>query len=183
MTMSRPLNLFVSSSPDLAAEREALGQAVAGLPISLGWEIRHTPLPNEDASAALAFIAGCDLGVVMLGADFAAPMGLEWQAIHSAGKRLLAYRKRTLYSPSAERLLRRSGVAWTSFDTPQELKTHVTLTLAQIVLDHGEEFGLHLDDVESLLALLEAQKEPDTGDEPDRRRGAGQSGVILSRGT
>lgn len=181
--MSRPLDLFVSSSPGLAAEREALGQAVAGLPISLGWEIRHTPLLGEDVGPALAFIVGCDLGVVMLGADFAAPMGLEWQAIHSAGKRLLAYRKRTLHSPSAEWLLRRSGVAWVPFDTPQELRAHVTLTLAQIVLDHGEELGLHLDDVESLLALLEAQKERDAVDEPDRRRGAGQSGVILGRGT
>jgi hypothetical protein len=181
--MSRPLNLFVSSSPDLAAEREVVGQAVAGLPISLGWEIRHTPLGEEDMGAALAFIASCDLSLVMLGADFAAPMGLEWQAIQSAGKRLLVYRKRTLYSPSAERLLRRSGVAWVPFDTPQELRTHVALTIAQIVLDHGEEFGLHLDDVESLLELVQAQKEQDTGDEPDRRRGAGRSGVILGRGT
>ena len=180
--MSRPIYLFVSSSPDLAAEREALGQAVAGLPISLGWEIRHTPGPNEDIGEALAFIAGCDLSLVILGADFAAPMGLEWQETHSAGKRLLAYRKRTLHSPSAERLLRQSSVAWIPFDTPQELKTHLTSTLARTALDHGEELGLHLDDVQSLLAILEASERRDTADEPDRRRGAGQSGVILGRG-
>jgi hypothetical protein len=179
--MSRPIHLFVSSSPDLAAEREALGQAVAGLPISLGWEIRHTPRPNEDVGEALAFIAGCDLGLMILGTDFAAPMGLEWQEIHSAGKPLLTYRKRTLYSPSAERLLRRSSVAWIPFDTPQEFKTHLTLMLARMALDRGEEFGLHLDDVQALLALLEASEERDTAGEPDRRRGAGQSGVILGR--
>ncbi len=34
--MARPIRLFVSSSPDLAAEREALGQAVAELPVSVG---------------------------------------------------------------------------------------------------------------------------------------------------
>jgi hypothetical protein len=179
--MSRPLNLFVSSSPDLTVEREALGQAVAGLPISLGWEIRHTPLGEEEIGTALAFIAECDLCLVMLGADFAAPMGLEWQAIQGAGKRLLAYRKRVLHSPSAEGLLRRSAVAWVPFDTPQQLRTHVALTLAQIVLDRGEELGLHLDDVESLVTLLQAQKEAVTVDEQDRRRGAGQSGVILGR--
>jgi hypothetical protein len=181
MKMSRSIRLFVSSSPDLAAEREALGQAVAGLPISVGWKIRHTPRPNEEVGEALAFIADCDLGLVMLGTDFAAPMGLEWQEIHSRGKPLLAYRKRTLYSPSAERLLRRSTVAWVPFDTPQELKTHLTPTLARMALDRGEEFGLHVDDVQSLLALLEASKEDDTADEPDRRRGAGRSGVILGR--
>jgi hypothetical protein len=181
--MSRPIHLFVSSSPDLAAEREALGQAIAELPVAVGWEIRHTPGPEETAGDPLPFIAGCDLCLVMLGADFAAPMGLEWQDIHSTGRPLLAYRKRTLHSPSAERLLRESDVAWTVFGTPQELKTDVTLRLARIALDRGEEFGLHLDDVQALLALLEAQKEGEATDEPDRRRGAGRSGVILGRQT
>jgi len=99
--MTRPIRLFVSSSPDLAPEREALGQAVAELPISAGWEIKHTPGPNEDARDTLAFIEGCDLCMVMLGADFAAPMGLEWQQVRGAGKPLLAYRKRALHSPAA----------------------------------------------------------------------------------
>ena len=60
--MTRPVHLFVSSSPDLTAEREALGQAVAELPISVGFEIKHTA-PGEDADIdqVLAFIKQCDL--------------------------------------------------------------------------------------------------------------------------
>jgi len=179
--MARPICLFISSSPDLAPEREALGQVVAELPVSVGWEIRHTPRPGEDAREPLAFAERCDLYLVVLGADFAAPMGLEWRQAMGAGKPLLAYRKRVLHSPSAQSLLRQSDVAWTPFESPQELEAHATRALAQAVLDRGEQFGLHLDDVESLLALVKVEKE-ETPTEPDRRRGAGRSGVILGRG-
>lgn len=78
--MPGAIYLFVSSSPDLVAEREALGQAVAELPVSVGLEIMHTrPGEATDIGEALAFIERCDLYVIVLGADFAAPMGIEWQ--------------------------------------------------------------------------------------------------------
>ncbi len=35
--MPRPIRLFVSCSPDLAAEREMLGRLVASLPVAVGW--------------------------------------------------------------------------------------------------------------------------------------------------
>jgi hypothetical protein len=176
--MTGPIRLFVSSSPDLAPEREALGQAVAELPISVGSEIKHTPRPGEGAGEALAFLDRCDLYLVVLGADFAAPMGLEWREALSAGKPVLAYRKHVLHSPSAQKLLREWDVAWKEFESAQELKAHATQALAQAVLDRGEQFGLHVDDVEGLLALVEAEEE-ETPAEPDRRRGAGRDAVIL----
>jgi len=176
--MTRPIRLFVSSSPDLAAEREALGQAVAELPVSVGWEIKHTPRAGEDALEALDFVERCDLYLVVLGADFAAPMGVEWQRALGAGRTLLAYRKDVLYSPSAQTLLRQSDVAWTEFQSPQELKVQVSRALAQVVLDRGEQFGLHLEDVEGLLALVKAE-EGETPADLDRRQGAERGGVIL----
>ncbi|NIV29854.1 MAG: hypothetical protein GWN58_10210 [Anaerolineae bacterium] len=178
--MSKPIHLFVSSSPDLAPEREALGQAVAELPISLGWEVRHTPGPGEKIDEALDFIESGDLYLFVLGADFAAPMGLEWGGALGTGQPVLAYRKRVLHSPSAQTLLRHSDVAWTPFESPQELKTLVTRALARILLDREEQWGLHLDEVEALLTLVGTEEE--TPAEPDRRRGAGRDGVILGRG-
>ena len=180
--MTRPIRLFVSSSPDLAPEREAVGQAVAELPITGGWEIKHTPGPDEGASEPLDFIGHCDLCLVLLGADFAAPMGLEWQRALGTGKPVLAYRKRVLRSPSADTLLRQSDVAWTAFESAEELKAQVSQALAQAVLDRGEQVGLHLDDIHALLALGKAEEE-ETPIKPDRRRGAGRGGVILGRGT
>jgi hypothetical protein len=181
--MTRSIRLFVSSSPDLAPEREALGQAVAELPISLGWEIRHTPRPGEEAREALDFVEHCDLYLVVLGADFAAPMGLEWRGAVGAGRPVLAYEKRVLHSPAAHTLLRQSDVAWTPFESPQELKALVTRALAQTLLKQGEQYGLHLDEVEALLARVgpeeESAAEMPAG--PDRRRGAGRDGIILGR--
>jgi len=179
LTISRPVRLFISSSPDLAAEREALGQAVAELPISVGFEIGHTT-PDESANIdeTLAFIEQCDLYLIVLGADFAAPMGLEWQRAQGALRPTLAYAKRELHSPSAQKLLRESGVAWTPFETPQELKAKATQALVQALLDQGETFGLHVDDIDGLLAVLGKEgKAP--SDEPDQREGAGRSGIIL----
>jgi hypothetical protein len=163
------------------AEREALGQAVAELPVSTGWEIKHTPRPDEDAFAPLEFIERCDLYLLVLGADFAAPMGAEWLRVQETAKLVLAYRKRVLHSPSAQAFLRQAGVTWTEFEALQEFKEHVTRALARALLDRGEEFGLHLDEVEGLLALV--QSETKAPAEPDGRRGAGRGGVILGRGT
>jgi hypothetical protein len=181
------IQLFVSSSPDLAAEREALGQAVAELPVSMGFEIRHTrPGEAADISEALAFIERCDLYLIVLGADFAAPMGIEWRRAQEARKPTLAYAKRELHSPSAQKLLRESGiaretgVAWESFESPQALKAHATQALAQMLLDRGEILGLHVDDVDGLLAVL-GKADEESSDKPDRREGAGRGGIILGR--
>ena len=178
--MARSIRLFVSSSPDLAAEREALGQAVAELPISTGWELKHTPDVGEDGREALAFIGHCDLYSTVLGSDFAAPMGLEWEWARKAGKPVLAFLKRRRRSPSAQSHLRNSTVAWTEFESAIELKGRLTRALAQILLDRGEQFGLHLDDITGLLAETEQVQEGLTV-EPDRLHGAGKGGVILSR--
>ena len=93
---------------------------------------------------------------------------------------MLAYEKRVLHSPSAQRLLRQANVAWRAFESPTELKALATRALARTLLDRGEEFGLHMGDVEPLLPLVKAEEEAEA--EPDRRRGAGRGGVILGRG-
>ena len=179
--MARSIRLFVSSSPELAPEREAVGRAVAELPVAAGWVIKHTVRTGEDIGEVLAFIERCNVYVMVLGADFAAPMGLEWEHALRAGRRPWAYRKRGLYSPSARKLLQRSKQAWTDFASPGELKGHVTQTLVQLLLDHGERFGLKLDDVEELMTITQKPLTFES-EEPDRRRGAGASGFILSKG-
>jgi hypothetical protein len=178
--MSDTIELFVSSSPELTAEREVLGQAIAALPISHGWEIKHTPRSDEDGTAALSFIQHCDVYIILLGGDFAAPMGLEWERARRGNKRTFAYRKDVPHSPAGRALLRKSSVTWSDFRSPAELKQHVTQSLAKLLLDQGEQFGLHLGDVEGLLLEAAQTRDPET-DLPDDREGAGRSGVILRR--
>jgi hypothetical protein len=72
------LRLFVSAATELEAEHEAIGQAVARIPVpSLGWDD----------------ITGADFFVLLLGRDVQAPVGAELLAARRAGKRALAYRK------------------------------------------------------------------------------------------
>jgi hypothetical protein len=49
-----------------------------------------------------------------------------------------------------------------------------------MLLDRGEALGLHVDDVDGLLAVVGQEGEEPSG-EPDRREGAGREGVILGR--
>jgi hypothetical protein len=176
--MARPVRLFVCSSPDLAAEREALGQVAAELPINVGWEIKHTPGPLDDSAEALAFLDSCDLFVLILGSDFAAPMGLEYQRAQGAGMPFMAYRRRAMVSPSAKSLLRQSHLDWSGFDDTAQFRVLVKAHLGRAILDRAEYFGLRLPEVEALLAELEEDGTEDV-DEPDTRRGAERGGVIL----
>jgi hypothetical protein len=161
-----------------------VGQIVADLPVEVGWEIKHTIGPGEDDREALNFVERCDFYLLLLGGDFAAPMGVELRRAQRQRKRVLAYRKHIPHSPSAQRLLRRTDMAWTTFQTPLELKREASRALAEAILDRGERFGLHVNEVQALLEIAESEEEEKgKPGEIDRRRGAGRGGVILGRGT
>lgn len=157
-----------------------MGRAVAELPVSAGWVIKHTVRTGEDVGEGLAFIERCDVYVMVLGTDFAAPMGLEWEHALRAGRRQRAYRKRGLHSPSARMVLRRPNQVWTDFESSGELRGHITQALAGLLLDPGERFGITLDDVEGLLTITPKTLSPNPTS-PDHRRGAGESGIILRK--
>lgn len=185
--MPRPIRLFVSCSPDLAAEREMLGRLIASLPVAVGWDVAYTPLPGEQARPGLPTLADSDLCLVLLGHDFAAPMGVEWADAVRLQRPRLTFRKNVLNSPSAQLHLRETGgrgVTWEDFDAPDDLRRTLNPRLAQLLLDRAEHFGLQLPEVEGLLALVRSAG-PDRAEAPtapDTRRGAGRGGVILGRG-
>jgi hypothetical protein len=161
-----------------------VGRVVADLPVEVGWEIKHTVGPGEDDRVALAFVERCDFYLLLLGGDFAAPMGLELRKAQRQGKRVLAYRKDVPHSPSARQLLRQSDVTWTTFQTLVELKREASQALAEAILDRGERFGLHVSEVQALLEITGSEgPKGEAPRENDRRRGAGRGAVILGRGT
>ncbi len=43
----RPVVIYISAAADLIAEREALAQMIAALPVTLAWRIIQTPLKAE----------------------------------------------------------------------------------------------------------------------------------------
>jgi hypothetical protein len=181
--LPRPIRLFVSCSPGLTPEREIVGQAVAELPVEVGWEIKHTAGPGEDDRPAVTFVDRCDFYLLLLGGDFAAPMGVELRRAQLGSKPLLAYRKEVPQSPAAQQVRRRSDLAWTTFQTPLQLKRTVSQALAEAILDRGEQFGLHVREIEALLKITRSKGQEGRSEEADRRRGAGRGGVILGRPT
>ena len=181
--MARAIRLFVSCSPDLAPEREIVGQIVATLPVSVGWTVQYTPSAGEDRNAGISAVADCDIYLVLLGHDLAAPMGSEWDEALRHQHKPLSYRKKVLPSPAAQRHLRENKVEWQEFETTAELRRLLLQHLARTLLDQGEYFGLHVHEVEGLLELLKPEEEKDASHEEDHlRTGAGRGGIVLGRG-
>ncbi len=177
--MGRKICLFVSSSRELEAEREIVGQVVAELPISRGWEIRHTSHTGEPLDSLREAIERADLYLIILGQDASAPIGQEWEFARRLNKPTLAYRKEVSYSPSAQYFLRVSKFEWKVFREAEELRKDLARALAQELLDLKNRYGLFPEDVEKLFQFLE-EGEGREGFSP-KGRGAGESGVILGR--
>lgn len=181
--MPRAIHLYVSSSPDLHREREVVGQTVALLPLTLGWQIDHTPLPGEPVSDRLARVAAADLYVLILGPDLSAPMGAELRQALSAGRQPLAYRQECTFSPSSTDAMRRYDLNWRTFATPELLRALFKSDVLQALLRQATELGLDMAELERLFQA--AQEEvghlTDALREDKPRGGAGRSGVILGR--
>lgn len=177
--MAEPIRVYISSSPDLLAEREVIGQEIAALPLGIGWRIDHTPAPGSESSDVRSRVAGCDIYVLMIGRDFAAPMGVELRTATEEGKRMLAFYKKCAHSPSAQDALRRSEVRGHPFADDAELRARFRPELLRVLLDEAPRLGLELSDLEG---LLDERREGMEGQVAERRRGeAGGSGRILGR--
>ena len=180
--MTRPVHLFVSSSPDLRTERDLVGRVTAALPLTIGWRIDHTPASGEGRqdSANLAGIS--DLYVLILGHDFAAPMGAEARQALRAGKKPLAYRLRCTYSPAAQDAIRTLDVKWQVYSDPQMFLGLFRRDLVHALLQEAPRLGLLLPEVERLAEL---EKEADATAATEKAEGprgdAGRSAVILGR--
>ena len=181
--MTKPIRLFVSSSPELYVEREIVGQVIASLPLTVGWRIGHTPTPGLRAKDMVLSVEFCDLYVLILGHDFSAPMGAELRQAVADAKLPLAFRKKCALSPSAQDAIRRLDATWRMFSTTEGLRTAFTRDLTQALLDRAVPLGLELADVEHLIGLSRKDEGETAGDkEPGASRSdAGRGGVILGR--
>ena len=98
--------LYVSISPDLAAEREAIGRAVANLPVDVGWEVSYTPPAADPTAADPHSAARAHVYVLALGEDIRAPMGVEWDSARRAGVKAVALLHEGPRTPAAQAFLK-----------------------------------------------------------------------------
>ena len=180
--MASRLRLFVSAAPDLEAEREVIGQAVAELPVSLGWAIKRTPKRGEPLTPALEAVEACDFYVLLFATDIRAPVGLEFYAARRAGKAQLAFLKDATRTPAARIFIRAAKVDWITFRSDEELKALIQKALAQLMLERAQAFALNLNDLEMLSAFLEGLGREEEARLPEEARGAREGGVIIAPG-
>lgn len=182
--MTERVRLFISVTPDLEAEREAIGQAVAELPIDLGWVIKTTPTDGRPAREVVETVDRSHIYVLLLGADITAPVGLELAVARRSEKVVLAYRKRdVMRTPAAQVFQKDAQVAWVTYTTVGEMRRHFQEHLVRHLLERAVEYRLQPEEYTALQTFLETlQREEEMGtDVEEQRRGAGGGGVIISR--
>lgn len=190
--MSKPIHLYVSSSPDLSVEREVIAQIVAALPLTIGWRIGHSPLPGQLGDEGVVRVEECDLYVLLLGHDFAAPMGQELRLARALGRApFAAYRYQCTLSPSAQDAVRTLDLTWQPFSSLASLRAMFRRDLLEAVLKQATTLGLALGEVQRLIEqarLADQAREGDasrgatsTEQVDPRRAEAGRSGRILGR--
>lgn len=182
--MTERIRLFISVTPDLEAEREAIGRAVAELPIDLGWVIKTTPTDGRPAREVVESVDRSHIYVLLLGADITAPVGLELAVARRSERVVLAYRKRDLMrTPAAQVFQKDARVAWVTYTTVAEMQRHFQEHLVRHLLEHAVEYRLQPEEYTALQSFLETlrQEEEASTEVEEQRRGAGGGGVILSR--
>lgn len=178
--MARRLHLFVSVGPDLVAEREYIGQALASFPASLGWGIHYTPSAHEQAAPDPSPIVSSDFHVILLGVDITAPVGWELWTARRAGRVSIGFAKSVGRTPAAMVFYRESGVNWISFERPAELVSLLQEALAERLLEDPPRYGLTLSEWEALSAFL--RREGKAEGRQIEGSGAGRGAVILAPG-
>lgn len=178
------LRLFISGGPDLEAGHEAIGQAVAQIPVpSLGWAIGRTPRQGEPQFVAWDDIAAADFYVLVLGRGIWAPVGAELLAARRADKRVLAYLMDVPRTQAAEAFARDVAIEWVACDAIQQLAHKVQAALVEEILAQGPIRGLLPVELEALRGFLERLRRGESGAPVlEKEGGAGGGGVILVPG-
>ena len=175
--------MFISAGPDLEAEREIIGQAVARLPVSLGCSIKRTPKHGAPLAPTLDAVRECDIYVLLLGMDIRAPVGLELITAQRAGKLVLAFVKEEVSrTPAARVFIRDAGLSWTPFRSGQELEALIQKALARRILEWAESYAISPVEWEALSALVEETSREETKPEHPEASGAAGGGVIIAPG-
>jgi hypothetical protein len=184
--MADRLRIFISVGVDLEAEREAVGKAIAALPVYIGWIVKYTPTHGESADPAMEAVAACDFYALLLGRDVTAPMGSELYVARQSGKRIMAFVREVPHTPAARVFLKESPVQWKEFKDADDLGPLLQRSLVEQILQRPDAYRMTVADWEALSALSaeleqEASRQRKREDAP-RGGGAGGDAVIVAPG-
>ena len=153
MDANRPVIIYISAAPSLMAEREALAQMIAGLPVTLAWQIVQTPAEAEPIDAEALRVA--DLYFLVMGADIRAPVGLELYTAQRANLPVIAFLKQGVtFTPAGEVFTRQAQLKWRRFANAAHLSQQVQRIIIEHLLRYAIQYTLTPAEVQQLERLL-----------------------------
>lgn len=182
MGMGDAFLLYISAAADLEPERDALSRAVSEIPVSLGWQIVHSPIRGElvDREA----IEKADFHYLLLGSDIRAPVGLEWLIARQVRHTPVLFLKGDIFrTPAGQSFLHylEEQSSWRTYRDLEDLRRQALSLLSSHLLERDGSYHMSLGDVEHLLAWRKGLETTPTNLLEAGRRVAGESSVILSK--
>jgi hypothetical protein len=175
MISNRPVTIYISAAPELMAEREALAQLIARLPVTLAWHIVQTPREGELVDREALQIA--DLFFLIMGSDIRAPIGTEWYLAQQTRRQIVLFLKQGVaHTPAGQVFARDIRLPWRSFSSTTQLSRQAQQLLIEHLLLHAVDYTLtpaETAELENRLAAGAPQAEEATG--------AGHSAILISR--
>lgn len=175
------IKVYISAAPELGRERDLLGRLIAEIPVTLGWRIVQTPTRGEPVDGEV--IRTADIHLLIIGSDIRAPIGFEWLTARRSGRNPWLFLKQTvLRTTAAQDFVRRVGEQgdWNVFKHGGELRRTAEQLIAAHILDRTSLYNIQGKELDKFIEWKnELEKKPEeVVDDP--RRGAGDSGVIIS---
>jgi hypothetical protein len=176
MFSNRPVTIYISAAPELMAEREALAQMIAKLPVTLAWHIVQTPREGELVDREALQIAS--LFFLIMGSDIRAPIGSEWYLAQQTRRQTLPFLKQgVVRTPAGQIFVRDIQIPWLPFASVAQLSRQAQQLLIDHLLLHAVEYAL----TPAEIAELEKRLTTAIPTEPEAAKGAGHSAILISR--
>src|SRR5262245_13623931 len=176
MFANRPVTIYISAAPELMAEREALAQMIAKLPLTLAWHIVQTPREGELVDSAALQLAG--LFFLIMGSDIRAPIGTEWHLAQQTRRQIIPFLKQGVaQTPAGQVFVRDIRVSWRPFTNTTQLSRQAQQLLIEHLLLYAVEYEL------TPTEIIELEKRLTTAApvETEEAKGAGHSAILISR--
>lgn len=154
------VKLYISAANDLLDERELIGHIVTEIPVTLGWQINHTPTGNKIVDEEL--ILDADLHLLIFGEDIRAPIGYEWHLSRTTGRKPpFLIKEHTPRTIAGGDFLKRisSYPQLLHYSTLAEFRNIVLTNIGQHIIKHTDHFALKTLEFEEISKFIEGLEE------------------------
>lgn len=175
------IKVYISAASELDRERELLGRLIAEIPVTLGWRIVQTPTRGEPVDVEA--ITTADIHLLIIGSDIRAPIGFEWLTARRSGRNPWLFLKQgVLQTAAAQDFVRRVGERrdWKAFKHRGELRRMAEQLIAEHILDRTSLYNIQGKEFDEFIEWKNKLEKIPEDAVDDHRRGAGDSGVIIS---